>query len=310
VTKRAASLVAIVALSAGLAAASPVLAQDGRLASLVITKLLKEANDGSAQSQLTLAMAYSLGRLVDPDQGEAAKWCRKAADSGLAAAQTELGLWYEQGKGLPQSYAEAFAWYRKAADQGDAAATFNIGLMYGYGRGQLIDANEAARWYQLAAERGSVRAEAKLGAIYLAGLGVPKDPAKALAWRRKAAEHGEAFSQYELGYMLSRGIGAEKDLVQAYAWLTMAASKYALTDATGVEIARWRSRVRKDLKPEQAVAALKFAADKGDRFALLELANAYDLGEGVKKDPGLATELRRKAQKTPEKADDGSAPLS
>ena len=51
------------------------------------------------------------------------KWYRKAADQGLAEAQYNLGVAYLEGSGVGKDRAEAAKWFRRAADQGmeDAA---------------------------------------------------------------------------------------------------------------------------------------------------------------------------------------------
>ena len=55
---------------------------------------------------------------------------RQAAEQGHAEAQNGLGLAYEDGRGVPQDQQEAAKWYRKAAGQGHAGAQYQIGGMY------------------------------------------------------------------------------------------------------------------------------------------------------------------------------------
>ena len=50
------------------------------------------------------------------------KWWRKAAEQGYADAQFSLGVAYDNGQGVPQDNDEAVKWYRKAVEQGDANA--------------------------------------------------------------------------------------------------------------------------------------------------------------------------------------------
>ena len=68
---------------------------------------------------------------------------RDAQDQGHADAQFNLGLAYDTGDGMLQDDAEAAHWYRLAADLGIADAQFNLGCMYREGRGVLIDYAEA-----------------------------------------------------------------------------------------------------------------------------------------------------------------------
>ncbi len=81
------------------------------------------------------------------------KWSRKAAEQGMAEAQYNLGIAYDNGQGIPQDYAEAMKWFRKAAEQGYAKAQYNLGVIYGYGQGVPQDDAHAYMWFKLAASR-------------------------------------------------------------------------------------------------------------------------------------------------------------
>ena len=52
------------------------------------------------------------------------RWYRQAADQGDADAQFLMGVAYINGQGAKQSDEEAVRWLRQAADQGDAVAQF------------------------------------------------------------------------------------------------------------------------------------------------------------------------------------------
>ena len=75
------------------------------------------------------------------------------AEQGNADAQYSLGLAYHEGEGVPQDHAEAVKWYRLAADQGEAKAQANLGLMYAIGEGVPQDYVLAHKWINLAASR-------------------------------------------------------------------------------------------------------------------------------------------------------------
>jgi TPR repeat protein len=49
---------------------------------------------------------YTLGRGVPRDYAEAATWFSKGADQGHAEAQTNLGVAYARGEGAPQDRGE------------------------------------------------------------------------------------------------------------------------------------------------------------------------------------------------------------
>ena len=62
--------------------------------------------------------------LLVPDKGEAIMWMHMAAEEGIADAQFELALAYENGDNLRRDYKQAVNWYRKAAEQGHSDAQF------------------------------------------------------------------------------------------------------------------------------------------------------------------------------------------
>ena len=117
--------------------------------------LQKQAEQGDAESQLSLGWCYYFGEGVTKDAGEAAKWFRKAAEQGCAPAQSNLGVLYEQGDGVPQDYAEAVKWYRRAALSGNSGAQHNLGLIFYRGIGVPQDFIEAYKWFNLAAAQGN-----------------------------------------------------------------------------------------------------------------------------------------------------------
>ena len=146
------------------------------------------------------------------------------AEEGDAEVQTILGMAYHKGTGVPKNFKEAVKWYRKAAEQGDAYAQFNLGGMYDDGKGVLEDEKEAAKWFRKAAEQGLADGQWSLGLFYYVGQGVEKDFKEAAKWYRKAAEQGYADAQFNLGGMYGMGEGVEQNYATAYAWVNIAAA--------------------------------------------------------------------------------------
>jgi TPR repeat protein len=56
------------------------------------------------------------------DYAEAVHWYRKAAEQGLAEAQWSLSVAYANGKSVPKDHAEVTRWRDKAEEQKDALA--------------------------------------------------------------------------------------------------------------------------------------------------------------------------------------------
>ncbi len=69
------------------------------------------------------------------DYAEALKQWRPLAEQGDADAQYNLCVAYYYSKGVERDHAEAARSYRLAADQGDAGAQFCLAAMYDLGEG-------------------------------------------------------------------------------------------------------------------------------------------------------------------------------
>ena len=72
------------------------------------------------------------------------------ANNGDAEAQYNLGLAYSNGEGVIQSYSQAVYWYRKAAEQGVAEAQFILGAAYYYGGVVEKSKSQALYWLRKA----------------------------------------------------------------------------------------------------------------------------------------------------------------
>ena len=76
--------------------------------------------------------------------------CRKSAAQGLAEAQNNLAYMYDVGRGVERDEVEAAKWYRRAAEQDFAAAHYNLALKYDSGSGVPQDDVLAYRWFTIA----------------------------------------------------------------------------------------------------------------------------------------------------------------
>ncbi len=112
------------------------------------------ADQGYADAQYQLGVAYDLGHGVTQDYKVAVKWWERAAEQGVAAAQYNLGNMYYDGQGVTKDNKAAFKWYKLAAEQGYVIAQYNMGLMYAYGEGVYQDYTRAYMWWHFAALQG------------------------------------------------------------------------------------------------------------------------------------------------------------
>ena len=69
-----------------------------------VERLRIKAEQGDADTQLKLGLAYNSGKGVPQHHAEAVKWLRLAAEQGHAAGQHNLGVAYVDGLGVPQNY--------------------------------------------------------------------------------------------------------------------------------------------------------------------------------------------------------------
>ena len=86
-------------------------------------ELLERAERGDVEAQFALGeLRWDGTEDLAKDRAEAFQWYRKAAEQGYAEAQNNLGLAYFYGEGVTKDYAEAVKWLRKAVEQGYADA--------------------------------------------------------------------------------------------------------------------------------------------------------------------------------------------
>ena len=90
---------------------------------------------------------------------------REAAEQGDAEAQYKLGIAYSHGQGIPENPVEAVKWFRRAAEQGHEKAQFSLGFRYNFGQGVDKNEVEAIKWYRRAAEQGNAEADSRLEII-------------------------------------------------------------------------------------------------------------------------------------------------
>lgn len=190
-----------------------------------LAELRAMAKNGDASAPLQLAVMYDLGKGVEKDEAEAARWYRMAAERGNAVAQIYLGWSYCNGRGVAKDEAEAMRWFRRAADQDHADAQFIVAANYSRGFGVAKDVEEAVRWYRKAADQGLARAHTMLGLHYQAGHGAAKSEAEAVRMFRKAADQGYAKGQYNLGNCYADGKGVAKNEAEAIRWYRLAAEQ-------------------------------------------------------------------------------------
>jgi TPR repeat protein len=165
------------------------------------------------------AKAYDIG-----DYATAFSEWQAAAHQGDARAEYGLGALYDLGKGVDADPKEAAKWYGLAARQGNASAANDLALLYAQGRGVDKDTAKAAQLWTVAAKAGMVPAQYNLALMYYRGDGVAKSYPAAASWFLQAAQKGDSLSQFAIGEMYRLGRGVPRDLAQAQRWLQESAN--------------------------------------------------------------------------------------
>lgn len=225
-----------------------------------LQKALEAANNGDVNAIMKLAYAYedgetgpindfNLGKGVEKDLKESAKWYHLAADKGDAEAMKRLGKFYVLGYGVEIDTNAAIKWYRKALDngvtydrneiekkidtltkytkaveasnKGDAAAMCEIGdnfLNKEFGWIKSLSSGpdcekEALEWYHKAAAKGNGEAMFKIGKY---SYNVSHE--EAFEWLKKSAEKGYPDAIRKIADSYLNGKGVEADLKEAAKW--------------------------------------------------------------------------------------------
>ena len=113
------------------------------------------AEQGDAEAQARLAVAFFNGRGAALDYKEAIRWALLAAEQENARAEALLAAAHFNGQGVPQDHEEAVRWARLAAERGDSGGQVILGMAYVNGFGVTRDYVAAYMWLTLAASGGS-----------------------------------------------------------------------------------------------------------------------------------------------------------
>jgi len=110
----------------------------------------ERAQNGDADAQYQLGLAYFNGHDTIQDYEEAAKWLELAAQSNHASAQYRLGLIYKTGLGTDADLEKSYMWLNLSAAAGiSLAASERNDVMRSLSPKQLIQAQRASReWIQ------------------------------------------------------------------------------------------------------------------------------------------------------------------
>ncbi len=252
-------------------------------ATIAPTRLQGLAEQGNANAQFDLGVAYAKGQVLPRDDALARHWFELAAAQGAAKAQYWMGAISERGRGGPRSYDDALQWYRRAADQGFSPAEVAMGRFYGRALGVTRDVGQRTDWYRRAAEHGNPVGQWALGNFYRLGDGVDQDLSQARQWYERAANQNFVLAKTRLGLMYEHGNGVPQDYAAALYWFRQAGdagNPMALNNLGMFYRNGWA--VPQDYS--QAMRLFRQAADKGSPMAQFNIGLLYANGHGVTTD--------------------------
>ncbi len=230
-------------------------------------QLLEDAIAGGAEKDgwAALAALYANAGEANRDMAKAAEAYQHAADLGDAWAMLSLAQMLTQGNGVPADYERARALLDRAIAAGGEmpqSAWAGIGDLYRVAAPPYRDPQKAVEAYETAISLGNTAAMVSLARMLGSGDGVPVDFPRA----RQLLEDAIAG-------------GAEKD-----GWAALAAL-YANADGADRDMAK-------------AAEAYQHAADLGDAWAMLSLAQMLAQGDGIPADYDRARTLLDQAVAT------------
>jgi len=130
-----------------------------------------------------------------------------------------------------------------------------------------------------------------LGRFYRTAAAPHRNPELAITYFEQAVNAGEPWSMLALGEMLGKGEGTAVDRKRAEALLNDAAN----SGLNGPALFALGNLRLQSGSPDEAIAYFERAADAGEPWALLALANMLEKGKGTPADSKQAKELRYRA---------------
>ncbi|MBT5708718.1 sel1 repeat family protein [bacterium] len=218
---------------------------------------LKLAEEGDAEAQNQVAVAFLQGTEGERDLERAMHWFLQAADAEHSRALYNLGVLHQEGKYVSEDHRKAFDYFLNAARRGLPEAQMSIGWLYEGGLGTMKDMTEAVYWYRRAATFGKAADRARsyysenlldhrdsqylygnmdaqflLGRLFEEGNEMmSSDLDMAVEWYEDAAVRGDGASASRLAVLLGLKGKPRPDPVMGYAWAKVAVESRGLEGA-------------------------------------------------------------------------------
>ena len=184
------------------------------------------AEQGDAQAQFNLGVAYYNGEGVPKDKNRAIRWLRLAADQNFAEAQYSLATLLLEVDPVINKH-EGIRLLQQAAEQHHVGASEDLRKHLG-GRGTIAPQTQIpvspSQPKPSAAQLSLAKNYRLAGQKHYNGQGTKQNFEKAYAYFRKAAELGDSEAQRYLALLLFHGKGCAQNRIEAGQWLRLAAS--------------------------------------------------------------------------------------
>lgn len=117
--------------------------------------VLKQANEGNAESQYTIAERYLNGTdNYEKDEQQAIEWYIRSATNGNVKSMLKLADYYSKAEEPKKDNKSAFKYYFLAAKNGNKEGLYNVGKAYYYGVGVEKNTEKAIMYLEKAAQQG------------------------------------------------------------------------------------------------------------------------------------------------------------
>ncbi len=250
------------------------------------------SDDKTAKAAYLLGMLY-LGEMEHPvNEAKALEYLRIASKHGVQIGLIDAP--YRVAMLTPDTE-EFFAQMEMSARAGLVPAMLELYNAHLSGKKGFVNDKAAVYWLEKAANAGYAPAQAEMGQRYFNGDAVYKDYDRAHYWLELAAQQGIAAAQSELGLIYQLGLGREVDLDKAMSWFEQSAAQefpMAMDNLANLIIAK-----QDEKRYPEAAQLLMSAAEQGLKSAAEKLAEFYDTGTGVEKNPEQAAAWRAQAQR-------------
>ena len=269
--------------------------------------LFRAAEKGVPEGENLYGTCLLNGIGGERDGASARLWFEQSAAHGNPGGINNLGICYLNGIGIARDPAKAAELFEQAKDKGNPDGFFNLGLCKLDGNGVPADKAEAFRLFDEAAKRGHPTAPSFAGWCLVNGWGA-KDVSRGYNLLSVMADRGERAALYYKGICTLKGWGCEVNQDQAKEYIRQAASKgfvpakewlnqSANAEDEAVKSAREvAATAAQEGDIDTARARWEEAAGRGDRDAMLALANLYLDGKQVPRDPEAAAIWLERAQ--------------